>query len=56
MTITKTYESYKFLDGLLSDETWLPQNLPGRYLYDLWQAIKTQQQPCVWTETGDEWR
>lgn len=46
MSTTKLiYEKYKHLDNLLSDQAWLPNDLIGKMLYDLWQAVKLEQMP-----------
>ena len=39
-SVQKIYEKYAYIDDLLSDELWLPDNMIGYILYDLWQAIR----------------
>ena len=41
MTIHDVYEQYKYLDGLISDPTWLEcGDIKSHMLLDFWGAIK----------------
>ena len=46
MTIEEVYNKYKHFDKLLSDPIWLQGNhkVPDHVLYDLWQAVKENEQ------------
>lgn len=45
MTISKVYEQYSHLDGLLSDPTWLEAgDIKSHMLLDFWSAIKDHRQ------------
>jgi len=44
MTISEVFEKYKHLDQLLSDRKWLPDTFIGSILFDLWQAVKVNQE------------
>lgn len=50
ISIAEAYAKFAHLDRLLADREWLPEHLPGNILYNLWQAVKDAQEPCVWTE------
>ncbi len=39
----EVYEKYKHLDHLLSDPEWLPKNILGKVLQDIWQGVKDDQ-------------
>lgn len=43
MTIKEVYKKYKHLDKCLCDKLLMPDGLPGIILYDLWQAIRKEQ-------------
>ena len=38
------FDKYKHMDHLLSDSEWLPDNIQGQIVFDLWQAIKAAQE------------
>jgi len=40
--IKEVFERYKHLDQCLCDKLLLPDDIRGKILYDLWQAIKKE--------------
>jgi len=52
--IQKVYEEYLHLDQLLSDTSWLPQNVFANILYNLWKAVKDAVRETEDEEAKDE--
>jgi hypothetical protein len=48
------YEEYLHLDQLLSDTSWLPQNVFANILYNLWKAVKDAVRETEDEEAKDE--
>ena len=40
--VKEVYEKFKHLDFLLSDLKWLPDDMRGWILFELWQAIRNE--------------
>jgi hypothetical protein len=44
MTIKEVYEVYRHLDECLSDREWLGEDLLSQILFELWEAIRDDQE------------
>jgi len=42
MTVKEVYAKYKHMDKVLCDKLLMPDNIQGKILYDLWQAIRKE--------------
>ena len=43
MTTQEVYDKYVHLDACLSDREWMGESIVAQVFYDLWQAIKEEQ-------------